>query len=152
MSLMTMRYEFPMFLDGQVEPSVYFRWLQRKAVAHVKRDRKRGNVSATVSAYKQTIHEAVNDCGGRDVYTGEELNWRHISQYDNEKSKTLGRAYKKELAALPTVDHVGDGLGDADFVISSWRTNDAKHDLTLEEFLALCSVVLKHHGFTVIEN
>jgi hypothetical protein len=145
-----MRYEFPMCLADQVESAVYFRWLQRKAAAHVRRDRKRGNTSATVSTYKQAIHEAVIACGGRDFYTGEELNWRLISQYDNEKSKTLGRAYKKDLAALPTVDHVGDGLGKADFVISSWRTNDAKHDLTLEEFLSLCTVVLKHHGFSVI--
>jgi len=144
-----MRYEFPMCLANQVEPAIYLRWLQRKAAAHVKRDRKRGNTSATVSAYKQAIHEAVIACGGRDFYTGEELNWRLINQYDNEKSKALGRAYKKDLAALPTVDHVGDGLGEADFVISSWRTNDAKHDLTLEEFLSLCKIVLKHHGFSI---
>ena len=26
-------------------------------------------------------------------------------------------------------DHVGDGLGAADFKICAWRTNDAKHDL-----------------------
>jgi hypothetical protein len=144
-----MRYEFPIFLANLVEPTVYFRWLQRKAAAHVKRDRKRGNANATISAYKQAIHEAVVASNGRDFYTGEELNWRLISQYDNEKSKALGRSYKKDLAALPTVDHVGDGLGNPNFVISSWRTNDAKHDLTLEEFLSLCTDVLKHHGFSV---
>lgn len=144
-----MRYEFPIFLADLVEPTVYFRWLQRKAAAHVKRDRKRGNANATISAYKQAIHEAVVASNGRDFYTGEELNWQLISQYDNEKSKALGRSYKKDLAALPTVDHVGDGLGNPNFVISSWRTNDAKHDLTLEEFLSLCTDVLKHHGFSV---
>ena len=144
-----MRYEFPICLADQVEPAVYFRWLQRKAAAHVKRDRKRGNGNAAISAYKHAIHQAVVTSKGRDFYTGEELNWQLISQYDNEKSKALGRSYKKDLAALPTVDHVGDGLGNPDFVISSWRTNDAKHDLTLEEFLSLCTVVLKHHGFSV---
>ena len=144
-----MRYEFPVFLTDRVEPAVYSRWLQRKAAAHVKRDRKRGNENATIAAYKQAIHEAVIASNGRDAYTGEELNWQLISQYDNEKSKALGRSYKKELAALPTLDHVGDGRGKPDFVISSWRTNDAKHDLTLEEFLSLCAIVLKHHGFSV---
>lgn len=149
---MSARYEFPQCLVGRVEPKAYSLWLQRKAIAHVRRDRKRGNTSATVSRYKQAIHKAVIASNGCDAYTGEELNWSLISQYDNEKSKKLGRAYKKELAALPTLDHVGDGLGDPDFVISSWRTNDAKHDLTLEEFLSLCAEVLKHHGFSVAKG
>ena len=145
-------YEFPQCIAGQVPPMVYSRWLQRKAEAHVKRDRRRGNASARVSSYKQAIHNAVIASGGRDAYTGEMLNWSLISQYDNEKSKTQGRAYKKELAALPTLDHLGDGLGQPDFVISSWRTNDAKHDLTLEEFLSLCVSILKHHGFSVAKG
>lgn len=144
-----MRYEFSACLIDRVDPASYSRWLQRKAAAHVKRDRGRGNANATLSAYKQAIHKAVIASNERDAYTGEELNWKLISQYDNEKSKELGRSYKKELAALPTLDHVGDGLGEPDFVISSWRTNDAKHDLTLEEFLSLCAAVLKHHGFSV---
>lgn len=131
---------------------MYSRWLQRKAEAHVKSDRRRGNPNATISTYKQAIHKAVVASGGRDAYTGENLDWSLISQYDNEKSKQLGRSYKKELAALPTLDHVGDGLGEPDFVISSWRTNDAKHDLTLQEFLALCTAVLKHHGYVIAEG
>ncbi|WP_298151646.1 MULTISPECIES: hypothetical protein [Metallibacterium] len=147
-----MSYAFPQCLAGRVAPAVYSRWLQRKAAAHVKRDRRRGNSNATVSAYKQAIHNAVVASGGRDAYTGEDLDWSLISQYDNEKSKQLGRSYKKELAALPTLDHVGDGLGHPDFVISSWRTNDAKHDLTLQEFLALCAAVLKYHGYSVAEG
>lgn len=144
-----MPYDFPQCLVGRVAPEVYSRWLQRKAVAHVKRDRKRGNTNATTTEYKQAIHCVVVKSSGRDAYTGEELNWSLISQYDNKKSKALGRSYKKELALLPTLDHVGDGLGKPDFVISSWRTNDAKHDLTRDEFLALCKVVLMYHGFSV---
>lgn len=96
-----MNYVFPQCLAGQVAPAVYARWLQRKAAAHVRRDRKRGNSNATISAYKQAIHSAVVASGGRDAYTGENLDWSLISQYDNEKSKLLGRSYKKELAALP---------------------------------------------------
>lgn len=125
------------------------RWLQRKAIAHVRCDRKRGNTIATVSGYQRAIHNAVIASNGCDAYTGEEFNWSLINQYDNEESKKLGRVYKKELAALSTLNHVGDGLGEPDFVISSWRTNDAKHNLMLEEFLSLCAAVLKHQGFSV---
>lgn len=87
--------------------------------------------------------------GGRDVYTGELLDWSLLSKYSNDESKMQGRVYKKRLAALPTLDHVDDGRGAPNFVITSWRTNDAKHDLDMVEFLALCQTVLRHHGYTV---
>lgn len=144
-----MTYDLPKFLNELISPVVYSRWLQRKASTHAKRDRKRGNTKATVLSYKQAIHAAVVASNGNDAYTGEQLNWSLISQYDNDESKSRGRAYKKELAALPTVDHIGDGLGAPEFVICSWRTNDAKHDLTLNEFLSLCRSVLEHHGYAV---
>lgn len=148
MSAARTTYDLPECLQGCVERAVYRRWLQRKAAAHARRDRRRGNGAATVAAYKRAIHEAIVATGGCDAYTGARLDWTLISQYDNAISKARRRAYKKEFADLPTVDHVGDGL-DADFRIASWRTNDAKHDLTGEEFLALCQAVLEHHGYTV---
>jgi hypothetical protein len=73
-----------------------------------------------------------------------------ISTYDNEKSQELKRAYKKGLGNMPTIDHVGDGLGPANFKICSWRVNDAKHDLTMDEFLGICRQVLTHAGFSVL--
>lgn len=88
------------------------------------------------------IHNAVCASGGRDAYTGEELDWKLLSTYDNEASRDGGRKYKATFALLPTVDHVADGLGPADFKICGWRTNDAKHDLSLEEFLTLCQKVV----------
>ncbi|MCK9367416.1 MAG: hypothetical protein M0P72_09760 [Metallibacterium scheffleri] len=144
-----MRYDLPNFLKKKVTPEVYARWLQRKSQAHVRRDRGRGNKLATVSSYKHAIHDAVFACEGRDIYTGQSLDWSLISTYDNKRSKQQGRDYKKSLAALPTVDHVDDGRGAPKFVITSWRTNDAKHDLTLKEFLSLCASLLKHHGYDV---
>jgi hypothetical protein len=48
------------------------------------------------------------------------------------------------LALLPTVDHVGDGLGAADFKICGWRTNDSKTDMTHQEFVAFCRRVVTH--------
>jgi hypothetical protein len=81
---------------------------------------------------------------GRDAYTGELLNWSLIGTYDNARSKADGRCYKASLAMLPTLDHVGDGLGPAEFEICGWRTNDAKSDLTHAAFVALCRLVVKH--------
>jgi hypothetical protein len=140
------KYLLPAFLKGRCLPVVYERWLERKAVAHLKRDRDRGNTVATKEAYKAAIHEAVLKSEGVDAYTGQSLRWELISTYDNEQSKARGRAYKKELGDLPTLDHVGDGLGTPDFKICAWRTNDAKSDLSYDEFVQLCQAVLNHHN------
>lgn len=139
-------FDLPAFLDGVVTREAYVRWLQRKAAAHVRRDRKRGNGSASVSEYKRAIHDAVCASRGRDAYTDEDLDWDLISKYDNDESRQGRRGYKAKFALLPTVDHVGDGTGPADFRICAWRTNDAKGDLTLKEFVALCARVLAVNG------
>ena len=135
-------FELPSFLDNIVTREAYVRWLQRKAEAHIKRDRKRGNTSGSVSEYKRAIHQAVCSSEGKDAYTGEHLAWKLISTYDNNDSKLGRRSYKARFALLPTVDHVGDGTGTADFRICGWRTNDAKGDLSLGAFIALCTRVV----------
>jgi hypothetical protein len=135
-------FDLPPFLDGVVAREAYVRWLQRKAAAHIRRDRMRGNTSGSVSEYKRAIHAAVCASGGRDSYTGEDLDWGLISKYDNEESKQGRREYKARFALLPTVDHLGDGTGPADFQICAWRTNDAKGDLSLEAFVTLCERVV----------
>ncbi len=137
-------YDLPKFLEGAVSLDAYKRWLDRKAVAHVRRDRKRDNLEATRQAYMRAIHSAVIRSEGRDAYTGEPLDWSLIATYDNEKSKSGRRAYKASLALLPTADHVGDGLGPADFKICSWRTNSAKNDLSQDNFVALCRLVVAY--------
>lgn len=149
---MTEIYARPEFLPADVTEAEYKLWLHRKAVAHVRRDRKRGNDSATVQAYKQAIHAAVVKSKGLDAYTGEQLNWAIIGTYDNEQSKTHRRTYKHQFGLLPTVDHVGDGLGEANFLICGWRMNDAKNDLTMEDFEKLCIAVLRQRGYTVTKN
>jgi hypothetical protein len=140
------KYQLPGSVAPLLDQQVYERWLARKAAAHAKRDRKRGNLTATIEAYKVAIHHAVETSGGRDAYTGEDLNWNLVSKYDNEESKLGRRTYKALYALLPTVDHVGDGLGVADFRICGWRTNDAKHDLSYHDFIDLCHRVTAHHG------
>jgi hypothetical protein len=138
------KYPLPDFLMGRCTVEVYRRWLHRRAAAHRKRDRGRGNASATISAYKGAIHAAVVRDGDLDAYTGERLRWDLISKYDNHDSAAGGRGYKKAFARLPSVDHVGDGLGSPTFRICSWRTNDAKGDLMHSEFIALCRKVVAH--------
>jgi hypothetical protein len=118
--------------------------LHWKAVAHVRRDKKRGNRVATVPLYKKAIHEAVCKGGTRDAYTGRSLDWSLIRTYNNDESKKGRREYKKRFADLPTVDHEGDGTGHPQFQICSWRTNDCKNDLTVEELKIFCQQFLKH--------
>ena len=139
----------PKFLEGVILPEIYERWLGRKAMAHVKRDRRRGISAATISLYKEAIHAAVILSEGLDAYTGEELNWTLLSKYNNEESKAGRHGYKAGFALLPTVDHVSAGATEASFRICSWRTNDAKNDLSLEAFIELCQKVLIHAGHSV---
>ena len=141
-----MRYELPEFLEGLCTPGEYRRWLSRAASRHVRRDRKRGNTCATRESYERAIHEAALRKGQTDAHTGERLDRTLISTYDNKKAKERGRDYKKSFGDMPTVDHVSDGLGPADFCICSWRTNDCKSDLGLEEFIALCKKVVTYSG------
>lgn len=137
------KYQIPEFLLGTTDQKTYERWLHRKAMAHVRRDRGRGNKTATNEEYKIAIHQAVNVSNGKDAYTEEDLDWTLLSKYDNAQSKKHGRHYKKQFALLPSVDHVGDGKGPADFKICAWRTNDAKNDLSHEELIELCHKVIK---------
>ena len=134
-------------VEEGISPARYWRWLARKAATHCKRDRRRiANNSITIANYKQLIHNAVCKSGGFDWYTGEELQWDLLSKYNNEESKARKSIYKSEFALLPTVDHVFVTSGKYDFVICGLRTNDAKNDLNLEEFVALCRRVIARHG------
>ena len=95
------KYHLPDFLESIVAQDTYDRWLHRKAVAHVWRDRRRGNDTATNSEYKMAIQKAVKNSKGKDAYTNEKLDWSLLSQYDNAASRKYGRAYKKKFALLP---------------------------------------------------
>jgi hypothetical protein len=144
-STMPRKYPIPDFISSATQSQlVYDKWLRGRALAHARRDRKRGNKTLTNEAYKLEIHRAVIDCAGSDYYTGEALDWSLLCKYSNEESKAGGRHYKAHLALLPSVDHVGDGLSEAEFRICAWRTNDAKNDLTHEQFVALCRRVVAH--------
>jgi len=136
------KYALPDVLTGRCSQEDYTHWLYAKAAAQVRRDTKRGNKTANATKYRDAIHRAVCDGGDKDAYTGQSLRWDLIRTYDNEKAKQGKRDYKKEFADLPTVDHVDDGMAEPNFRICSWRTNDCKNDLTLDEFKEVCRDIL----------
>ena len=139
----------PAFLKDVVSPEMYEKWLGPKATAHVKRDSKRAQSGVTNSLYKEAIHAAVILSNGLDAYTGELLDWKLISTYNNEESKKGKHGYKASLAMLPTVDHVSAGATEGSFCICAWQTNDEKHDLSTERFFELCMKVLRPAGYSV---
>ena len=142
----------PPSLEGRVQPLVYERWLARKAAAHLKRDRKRGYEGISGAAYRDAIHEAVVRSDGKDVYTGEELDWSLISTYNNDDSEFGTHGYKASFALLPTVHRIESSVSKSGFCICSWRTNDAKHDLSHQAFINLCKMVLEHAGYQVAKD
>ena len=145
---MAKKYEIPEFLGQYTSQSVYERWLRAKAQAHVRRDKKRGH-QCTAEQYRIAIHAAVVASEGNDAYTGEKLHWNLLSKYRNEDSKKGRHKYKAKFGLLPTVDHVSAASRSASFRICGWRTNDSKHDLSIEEFITLCQRVVQHAGFHV---
>jgi len=147
-----MPHPIPPFLEGQITLHAYERWLARKAAAHLKRDRKRGYENITAATYRDSIHEAVIRSNGNDTYTGEALEWQRISQYNNEDSKCGRHAYKAKFALLPTVDHIESAELTSGLCICSWRTNDAKNDLSHKSFLELCRQVLEYAGYPVTKD
>jgi hypothetical protein len=139
------KYPLPDFLKDKCDQKKYSTWLHRKAQAHATRDRKRNRKrDCTVSRYKADIHNAVLSGGDRDFYTNELLDWSLISTFENDAARMGRSLYKKKFWLLPTVDHTFDERGEQKFVICSWKINDAKSDLTLEEFHALCETVLRN--------
>ena len=142
-------HALPEFLVGRVDPLVYERWLARKAAAHLKRDRKRGYEGVSGSLYRDEIHKAVKESGGQDYYTGEELDWTLLSKYSNEESVAGRHAYKAGFALLPTIDHIESARMNSGFRICGWRTNDAKHDLSHNQFIELCRLVVQKAGYAV---
>lgn len=145
---MPRKNSLPAFLSDVVTEQAYERWLTRKAAAHLRRDRKRGH-TGTGALYREAIHAAVVLSRGKDAYTGETLDWHLISTYRNEDSQLGRHAYKASFALLPTVDHVDATATEASFKICGWRTNDAKHDLSLSSFLDLCEKALLFAGYRI---
>lgn len=136
-----MKHDLPAFIP---DPAAYARWLNGRALAHVKRDKARGHTQATPAAYRAAIHQAVLESEGRDFYTGEPLRWDLCSTYNNAESKAGRHGYKATFNLMPTVDHHEASATVASFKICAWRTNDSKHDLSQSDFIELCRKVVAH--------
>ena len=124
-----------------VSDGKYSELIQRKAVAVTRRDKRRGGKYSVKEAI-EAIHQAFHRCNGFDPYDGSKLDPELLGTYSNERSKEKGAAYKREMAMLPTVDHV-TAKPVADFEIVSWQTNDAKGDMPPKEFIAYCRRVVQ---------
>jgi hypothetical protein len=88
------KYPFPSFLEGRCTPSVYLKWLDKKATTLLKRDKQRRKpyaLNVFPALYKQKIHDAVTSGGQYDPYTGESLAWELISKWDSSHTLPLGR-------------------------------------------------------------
>lgn len=123
------------------------KWINRKANSLCRRDKKRtkGIFNLTPMQYVEGICNAIKESPVFDFYTGDKLDWTQIGKYTNEEAQELGPDIKKKYAMMPTVDHA-DAKPEPNFRICTWRTNDAKNDLTLDEFRKLCLKVLRHSG------
>lgn len=134
-------YELPSFLEGVIDRDNFKKWLDRRAKSHYKRDKKYfGNKFPEYiqpKDYKQAIYSAVIFSKGKCFYTNEKLRWDLINKFDSKKSK-------REFLMLPTVEHIDRSNPNLDFAIVSWKVNDAKNDLSLEEFFKLCQKVLNN--------
>ena len=137
-------YEPPAFLQ-ELKPEDYRHWLDSKAQSHVRRDGRRGKKS-TKSEYKKAIHKAVQCSRGMDFYTGEQLKWCLVGEYDPQDAQTGGVEYRRDFALLPTVDHEDPTSETTTLRICGLQTNDCKSDLTLEELKEFCEKILRHSG------
>ena len=135
-------YEPPSWVG--LSPTDYSKFLTRKAAALRRRDAKRGGTYSLAEA-KQAIHKAFCESDGLDPYDGLPMDPALIGQYDNATSKRGRTAYKKWFSRLPTVDHV-NAEPVAEFMVLSWQTNDAKGDMSPEEYIAHCRAVVAKWG------
>ena len=90
------------------------------------------------------IHEAMHRSDGIDPYDGQTMDSELLSVDAHAQSKERGAAYRREFDRLPTVNH-RNAEPVCDFQIVSWQTNDAKGDMSPEDYVAHCLAVVNHH-------
>ena len=144
--------------DITISSREFYDWVMKKGYSLYQRDLNRAKDKSeftdtytyTYTHYRKEICKAIQDApnAGEDYYTGEKLNWNLIGQYNNSDAKQGGKDYKREFALMPTVDHI-NAEAKPEFVICSWRMNDAKNDLSECEFTKLCISFLRQKGFEI---
>ena len=139
---MPRKYEPPAWVG--LDADAYAKYLTRKGSALRRRDAKRGGSYSLVEA-KTAIHKAFCESDGLDPYDGMPMDPSLIGTYDNDSSKLKRAGYKKQFSRLPTVDHI-NGEPVAEFMVISWQTNDAKGDMTPDEYINHCRAVVARWG------
>jgi hypothetical protein len=94
------------------------------------------------SVYRHKIDDAAHH-GQFDPYTGEELQWELIDEWDPNLARG-NRAYARKFALLPTVDHIDPESDILEFEICSWKINTCKGNLNPQEFVDLCKKVIQN--------
>jgi hypothetical protein len=144
--LSNLRYIVPPDLAGIFTQTQYCRWLRKKALSVMVRDRRSKRPCAlnmTISDYEQRIHAAVCANALTDPFTGDTLAWNLVGLYDpTHTRKDVG--YFKRFWLLPSVDHVDPDSDILDFEICSWLVNLCKGDMTPSGFIALCNKIASH--------
>jgi hypothetical protein len=96
------KYPLPPVLNGIFNVSRYDKYLNCKADTLRKRDLRNGRPFAYQSSkavYKSKIHAAFLNAGTKDPYTGDELRYDLIGEWNNKKDKGDASAYTPSNAS-----------------------------------------------------
>jgi len=146
-SSMVPNYELPGYLIGVCTPAAYRKWLNTRAKQEYDRDLKLKRPCALHSSkalYKQSIHEAVCASDGKDPFTGEKLQWDRVNTWSSVARVPRTANQEKEFSLLPTVDHIDPDSDTVGFEICSWLVNDSKGELSAQEYVEYCRLVVAH--------
>lgn len=152
------KYPLPPILNGVCDAKTYHKWLECKADALQKRDRRLGRACAakcSQAVYKEKLHAAMAACDGTDPYTGDRLRLDLMGKWNENanrpvltrrrarsgKAATTCGAMMKEFFLLPVADHIDPDSEELAFEICSWIVNEGKSRQTPEEYVALCEKV-----------
>ena len=133
-------YEPPIWVKS--ESTNYKRWLNKMANRVVKHKRKYGE-SHNVKQTMDSIHQAMQLSDGIDPYDGTMMKSELIDTY-MMKGCTLDANSKKEFFRMPTIKYQSIEQSCV-FEIMSMQTNEAKGEMSHEEYLNHCRAVVNHY-------
>jgi hypothetical protein len=141
------KYLLPDFLQGRCSLATYRKWLYVRARELFNKDllrKKPYALTGNVPFYKMLIHQAVNNGGQTDPFTGDSLKWELIGTWNSSVSTSHDPGVLKKFALLPTVDHVDPASHVLEFEICSFDVNKCKSSLDPADFISLCGKIVAH--------
>ena len=132
-------YEPPIWVKS--ESINYKRWLNKMANRVVKHKRKYGE-SFNVKEAMDAIHQAMQLSDGIDPYDGTIMKSELIDTF-MMKGCTLDANSKKEFFRMPTIKYQSIEQT-FDFEIMSMQSNEAKGEMSHEEYLNHCRAVVNY--------